>query len=106
MATKRDVWYSTDGINWTQATASAAFSARYSHSSAAFNGKMWIIGGQDSTETKNDIWSSLDGSTWTQMSASAGFSPRYGQSSLVFKNELWSIGGTGNTDYNDVWYLK
>jgi hypothetical protein len=106
MATNRDVWYSTDGITWTQATASAAFSARYYHSSAVFNGKMWVIGGQDGTGTRNDIWYSTDGSAWTQLSSFTGFSPRYGQSSLVFNNELWSIGGTGDTDYKDVWYMK
>ena len=42
-----DVWYSSDGVNWTQATANAGLSARYWHTSVVFNSKMWVIGGFD-----------------------------------------------------------
>lgn len=52
-----DVWSSSDGIIWTQATAAAAFSARYLHSSVVFDNKMWVIGG-DGGGRKNDVWSS------------------------------------------------
>ncbi len=40
-----DVWYSTDGINWTEATASAAWSARNDHVVLAYDDKMWVMGG-------------------------------------------------------------
>jgi len=38
---KNDVWYSSDGITWTQATAAAAFSTRILHSSVVYNNLMW-----------------------------------------------------------------
>lgn len=57
-----DVWYSTDGKGWTQATASASFSPRDSFSGLAFREKMWSIAGkfvptQNPTPTPfNDSW--------------------------------------------------
>ena len=51
-----DVWYSSDGINWYQATPNANFSKRQSHSSVVFNNKIWVIGGGDNTSFYNDVW--------------------------------------------------
>ena len=45
-----------DGVIWTQATGSAQFPARYSHTSVVFNDKMWIIGGAMSIGDLNDVW--------------------------------------------------
>jgi parallel beta-helix repeat protein len=99
-----DVWSSSDGVTWTQATASAAFSARAYHTSVVFNGKMWVIGGYDVNGETNDVWSSSDGVTWTQANASAAFPPRNGHTSVVFNNQMWVIGGENDTGYfNDVW---
>jgi hypothetical protein len=53
-----DVWYSSDGINWTQATSSAPFEARSSHSSVIFDNKIWVIGGDSIQNPKNDVWNS------------------------------------------------
>ena len=50
--TKNDVWNSSDGITWTQASASASWNARVQHSSVVFDNKMRGIGG----EYKNDVW--------------------------------------------------
>jgi len=51
-----DVWYSSDGVTWTQATASAGWSARMDHTSVVYDGKMWVIG----SGVKNDVWYSSD----------------------------------------------
>ena len=66
-----DVWSSSDGINWTQATEHAAFSERFGQTSVAFNNKIWVIGGSNiSMNTPiavlDDIWFSTDGVTWTR----------------------------------------
>jgi hypothetical protein len=54
---RNDVWYSTNGATWTQATAAAAFTARFKHDSAVFNNKIWVIGGTDnSSNNLNDVW--------------------------------------------------
>ena len=54
-----DVWSSADGMNWTQVTSNAGFSARTSHSSVVLDQKIWVIGGRDEVwRIKNDVWSS------------------------------------------------
>ncbi|HJT23860.1 MAG TPA: hypothetical protein VJ873_04750, partial [bacterium] len=93
-----DVWYSFNGVSWTQATPNAPFSARYGHTCLAFGGKLWVIGGFDGGNL-NDVWSSPDGVNWTQVMANAAFTPRSFHNSVVFNNRMWVIdGGT-----NDVW---
>jgi hypothetical protein len=109
-----DIWYSSDGITWIEATTSAAFSPRTGHSSLAFSGKMWVIGGNDSVNGlgwlgngyKNDVWYSSDGISWSQATSSAAFSPRCNHTSLVFDNKMWVVGGAGSgmATNRDVWY--
>jgi hypothetical protein len=101
MSSKNDVWYSTDGETWIQATASAAFSPRYEHTSVVFDNRMWVIGGS----TDSIVWYSTDGETWIQATASAAFSPRSEHYSVVFDKRMWVIGGWNGTYSNsDVWY--
>ncbi len=42
-----DVWYSEDGVTWTQATGSAPWNGRFGHQSLVYDDKMWVIGGYD-----------------------------------------------------------
>ena len=98
-----DVWYSADGITWTEATTNAPFSGRQYHSSVVFDNKLWVIAGSDGSY-KKDVWYSADGTTWTEATASAPFSGRGGHSSVVFDNKLWVIGGYDGSSKNDVWY--
>ncbi len=96
------------GITWEQATAAASFPARRSHTSVAFDDRMWVIGGVTSAEA-NDIWYSHDGGSWTQATPNAGFAGRESHDSVVFNNKMWVIGGDSQADgtfktMNDVWY--
>ena len=43
---------STDGINWSQKTASAGWSARNDHTSLVYDNKMWVLGGNDGSIKK------------------------------------------------------
>jgi len=101
---KNDVWYSADGAVWTQATASAAFSARYGHTVVPYNGSLFLVGGYDGS-FKNDVWSSADGAVWAPVTLTAAFSGRAAHTCLVFDGALWVIGGTpdGSTAEDDVW---
>lgn len=99
---QNDVWYSSDGITWTEATDAAPFSAREGHSSVVFDDKMWVIGGNDG-EDKNDAWYSSDGVNWTEATAAAPFSKRYNHTSVIFDDKMWVIAGYGGEDKNDVW---
>jgi len=106
-----DVWYTSDGNSWTQATASAAWTPRNLMGAAVNNGKMWISGGATAGNPGlNDVYSSTDGAVWTQVTSSAGWTPRSGHGMLVYNNELWVMGGIeytcafNCTAYkNDVW---
>lgn len=99
-----DTWYSSNGSNWTQGTANAAFSARYLHSCVVYNNTMWVIAGVASGVTQNDVWSSTDGVNWNLITSNAAFSPREGQSVVVYNGKMWLIGGFGSSYFNDVWY--
>jgi hypothetical protein len=50
-----DVWFSTDGANWTRACSTAEWSARSGHTSVIYDNKMWVIGGY-SNNYMNDVW--------------------------------------------------
>jgi dihydrofolate reductase len=82
--------------------------ARYAHSSVNFDGKMWVMGGSDSSR-KNDVWSSTNGKTWIEATkdSSAKFSARLDHTSVVFDDgngeKIWVIGGDGGGRQNDVW---
>ena len=101
---ENDVWYSTDGIDWEQATDDAAWSDRYAHTSLVYDNKMWVLGGYtDSRE--NDVWYSTDGINWEQATDDAAWSGRNYYTSLVYDNKMWVLGGYDDINYrNDVWY--
>lgn len=108
---KNDVWYSSDGANWSEVLASARFSPRCCHTTTVFDGKLWVIAGDDEfgdDGLKNDVWSSVDGITWIQVSKGAAFSAREGHTTVVYDNKLWVIGGYDgqNTPQTDVWYSE
>jgi hypothetical protein len=52
-----DVWTSSDGINWTQETAAAQWTARRGHRAAVFNNRIYLGGGADTLYfCRNDVW--------------------------------------------------
>jgi prepilin-type N-terminal cleavage/methylation domain-containing protein len=101
-----DVWYSSDGVNWTQATAAAPWSARALMGSVVYNNKMWIMGGTATFNTGfGDVWYSSDGANWTEATAAAPWPARYGFTALAYNNQMWVMGGTGSgSNLSDVWY--
>lgn len=107
---RNDVWYSPDGVNWTEATTGAGWNARSNFGTVSFMGKLWIMGGIDSTVArKHDVWASDNGTDWTQTTSAAGWSPRSSLSSISFNNRIWVIGGDNSSVQNagrfsDVWY--
>jgi len=101
-----DVWYSTDGANWTLAIDHAGWSARVSHASIVYDNKMWVMGG-DNGSLINDVWYSNNGKDWIRATAAAGWSPRFDHGAIVYDNKMWVIAGAytaGGAAENDVWY--
>jgi hypothetical protein len=87
-----DVLYSTDGLNWNQATSQAAFGPRWGQASAVFNAghgdALWVVGGTDGKTFLNDVWNSTDGVTWNLVTASAPFTGRVRHNLVVFQHKL------------------
>ena len=101
-----DVWHSTDGATWTQATANAAWSARSGHSSVVYDNKMWVMGGYDGG-SNNDVWYSSDGVNWTEATDpvnGAAWPVRTYHGSVVYENKIWVMGGAVRS--NDVWHTS
>ena len=102
-----DVWYSSDGINWTEATAHAGWAARWDHAAGVFQNKLWVAGGMVfGSKMFNDVWYSADGATWTEAVANAPFEQRQGNFITEYKGNLWVIGRLDgvNGGTNDIWY--
>ena len=107
------VWYSTDGADWRNATMTAGWSPRLGAAGVVHNGKMWILGGLEryfdgnESHLRNDVWCSADGKAWELATASAPWAPRAFHAALSFAGKLWVFGG-GNyvptyAGHNDVW---
>ena len=52
-----DIWYSSDGVTWTQWAENARFGARASYGSCVLDEKIWVLAGWDNTGTRiADVW--------------------------------------------------
>lgn len=98
-----DVWSSTDGVHWTEATGNAGFPGRLGHNSVIYDNKIWVIGGSH-FNPMTDVWYSEDGTYWTEATPVAAFPGREGHSSMVFNNRMWLTSGYWSVPFNDVWY--
>ncbi len=100
-----DVWYSSNGLNWTRATASAFKSARRLFSVTKNEKGMWLFGGNNGSTYYSDFYSSIDGITWKQESTSTGWNKRAYHDSLYFNGKMWVIGGYDSAARsNEVFY--
>jgi hypothetical protein len=108
-----EVWSSTDGSSWEQATMAAGWTPRIAAASVVFKNKMWILGGTenyyfgDDKSLKNDVWSSENGRDWKQATANAQWSPRAYHQAAVLGNKIYVFGGGNYVPkyhaVNDVW---
>ncbi|GIR31514.1 MAG: hypothetical protein CM15mP45_08100 [Deltaproteobacteria bacterium] len=80
------------------------WSGRENHVSLRFKGKMWVIGGGNSTNSYgiNDVWSSSTGLTWDNQTLTNAFSTRLGHAGVVFKNKMWIFGGRSEIRWGAV----
>jgi hypothetical protein len=102
-----DVWYSSNGTNWSLATGSAPWSKRAVTASLVYDSKMWVLGGEIATGDTNDVWWSTNGVNWVQATNKASWAGRYwGPASCSFLGHMWILGGNPNagSPTNDAWY--
>ncbi len=109
-----EVWWSTDGTEWQQATQKAGWTPRLAAGAVVFKDRMWILGGSEDYfskkrgHLKNDVWYSANGKEWELVTTNAGWSPRAFHQALVFGDRIWILGGgeqisRGPGRFNDVW---
>jgi hypothetical protein len=108
-----EVWSSTDGVHWEQATEHAGWSPRLAAAVVEFQGRMWMLGGTenyyfgDEKSVKNDVWSTADGKQWKLHTSDAGWSPRAYHQAAVLNGKIYVFGGGSYDPYyyvtNDVW---
>ncbi len=107
----KEVWSSTNGIDWEQETNAAPYFARYGFEATVFDDKMFVIGGAlaDTNEETSDVWFSTDGENWNEIQQTGNrFSERVFFNSTVLKDKIWLTGGSvenamEDTNYTDFW---
>lgn len=109
----RDVWTTTDGVEWSQVKPQEPYwSARgMIGGSAVHQGRIWILGGgtYDTPKTPsrqylNDVWSSADGVSWKRHLENAPWAARQYHDVAVWDDRLWVLEGYAKANRNDAWY--
>jgi len=52
-----DVWYSKDGLKWTELKSKVIWKARHEHSTFVFQDKIWVTAGLVRPLLSNEVWS-------------------------------------------------
>ena len=99
----KDVWYSSDGISWICATNSAPWGPRCNMTVVAFDGEMWLMGGNNKVSLKNDVWRSKDGINWALADGTIPWNAREEHAAVINNNAIFLIGGASSVYCKDVW---
>ena len=97
-----DVWYSSNGTNWTMATASAGWGARSGHRALVFKNRMWVLGGFEGNNQKSDVWDSTNGADWRQVTSDEAWHS-YSGNSVVYNNKIWIIDNNHFNGKLSIW---
>eukprot|EP00752_Nemacystus_decipiens_P018886 g16942.t1 len=94
-----DVWYSEDGVTWTEAPE-PPFGHRRFASATVFNDRLWVVsGGEDEGNgIASDVWYSDDGLIWTLATGEAAFPGRIGHALTVHNGRMYLSGGKNTTE--------
>lgn len=97
--------FTTEYITVNLLTGNASFSKRNFSSTTVFKDKIWIIGGEDESNTiLADIWSSSEGANWTLETNTAPFGVIKSHSTIVFNEKMWLYSGSNGTHLNaKIW---
>ena len=103
-----DVWSSADGREWTchLAEGNAPWPARSYHDTAAWDGKLWVLGGHRGVAdhpaevwtdgNRNDVWYSEDGEQWEELTHTP-WSRRHACAVHVHRDALFLAAGSAIT---------
>ena len=87
------VYRTADGATWEELTPNLGTGSRTNQSLVRTEGRIWLIGGNQSGVKKNDTWSSADGITWRLDNLSVKFDIRANHRSILFLGKIWVTGG-------------
>lgn len=90
-----DVWYSSDGATWYEATSAAEFDARREHAAFSFQGNLWIVAGWNGT-LKDDSWYTSAATTddpWIEFVPTISFTPRFDAAVTFYDNAIYIMAG-------------
>jgi len=86
--------YSTDGINWTQdISGSSFFGAGGPCRTIAWNGSLWVAGGQSTNNVGIIIYSS-DGTNWSESTSGSSIINNV-VNTITWNGSVWVAGGSG-----------
>ena len=100
-----DVWSWAKGQSWRKdkANNTSGWTKRQGHQAVVHNGRLYVLGGQDSSGYVNDVWSSADGVNW-RFEGNAEWPGRWLYEAVSHQGRLYIMGGDdGSTKRNDVW---
>ena len=106
---QNDVWSSADGKSWREETAEAAWPARWDYQVVPHQGRLYVLGGDESqtanNDLQNDVWSSADGKSWREETAAAAWPARWDHQVVPHRGRLYVLGGEDADErrLNDVW---
>lgn len=86
-----DIWYSEDGKEWKQATATPNFSPRDLLSTLVFDDKLWLIGYPGIPGEQDWLWYSKDGFNWTEAKNVPPFISGNNTAVEVFNTKMWLV---------------
>jgi hypothetical protein len=79
-----DIWYSSDGENWTEATVNGPVSFGWDPAFTSFDGALWLA----SSSSSEGLWTSTDGVNWSEIT-----SVPFGTIHFLVElnNQLWAL---------------
>ena len=90
----RDVWNSSDGINWTKVADTVPWRGG---DAIVFQDRMWIIG-------RGESWSTEDGKNWKEGGKGGPALTRGGNGIVLLNGRIWLFGGVRDDKMDhDVW---
>lgn len=87
-ASLREVWTSTNGVDWAVLTDTAVFGPIHGQCAALLNDSLWVVSSAD-----GKVWVSPSGWQWTLAAEGQGFAGTVGMGLIEHNGELWLLGG-------------
>lgn len=90
------IYRTTDMKTWQTLAIESNLPKRFFYHPFVFKDKLWIIGGNDETNTFSDVWNSADGVKWVKQANNLPFGKREQSQFVLFNEKIFMLN-------NDVW---